>query len=82
MDLVHEVTTIVARLLEVPPEEVGFELNLVKELGMDSILAIDLATALEKRFGVPVPDEVLDTMVTVKAIVAVVEELLVTKSAS
>lgn len=81
MDLVQEVTRIVAELLDVPAEEVGYELDLVKELGLDSIMAIDLATALEKRFGTPVPDEVLDHLVTVKAIVAQMEALLGAKSA-
>jgi acyl carrier protein len=73
---IPKITEIVAEVLERDAAEVGPDADLVKELGMDSVLAIDIATALEKHYKVQVPDDQMEALVSVRAIADVVDSLL------
>lgn len=57
-------TTIVAKLLDVIVEQLGvddaeitLEASFWNDLGADSLDAIELVMALEKEFGIEIPDE-------------------------
>ncbi|MDB5101338.1 MAG: acyl carrier protein [Cyanobacteria bacterium RYN_339] len=77
MSIQAQVTAIVAEVLEADAATLSPTAGLVQELGMDSVLAIDIATAIEKAFKIKVPDQRLEEFATVGAIVAIVEELQV-----
>jgi acyl carrier protein len=51
---------------------VGLDDDLVRELGLDSLLALRLLAAVEKRFGVRFPDERLAEFRTLRRILDVV----------
>ena len=47
---------------------------------MDSVLAIDVATALEKHYKIKVPDEQMEALTTPRAIAGIVGALLAAKA--
>ena len=49
------------------------ESNIVQDLGADSLDMVELLMSLEDNFGITVPDEVADDLVTVDAIVKYIE---------
>ena len=78
MTVLEKVTAVVAEVLELEPAEVGPDALLVEDLGMDSVLAIDVATGLEKFYRIKVPDEQMEALTTPRAITAIVEALMST----
>ncbi len=49
------------------------ESNIVQDLGADSLDMVELLMSLEDNFGITVPDEVANDLVTVDAIVKYIE---------
>jgi acyl carrier protein len=76
METLEKVTEVVAEVLEVDAAAVTPDADLIKELHMDSVLAIDIATALEKHYKVQVPDDQMDKLTSARAIAALVDRLL------
>ncbi len=49
------------------------ESNIVQDLGADSLDMVELLMSLEDNFGITVPDEIANDLVTVDAIVKYIE---------
>lgn len=56
------------------PGKITLESNIVQDLGADSLDMVEMLMALEDNFGITVPDEVANELVTVGAIVKYIEE--------
>ena len=59
------VTKIVVDQLGVDEEKVSAEVSFADDLGMDSLDTAELAMALEEDFGVEIPDEEAEKIITV-----------------
>ena len=55
------------------PSKIKMESNIVQDLGADSLDMVELLMTLEDNFGITVPDEVANELVTVEAIVKYIE---------
>ncbi len=55
------------------PNTITLESNIVQDLGADSLDMVELLMSLEDNFGITVPDEVANDLVTVDAIVKYIE---------
>lgn len=53
--------------------KITLESNIVQDLGADSLDMVELLMTLEENFGIIVPDEVANDLVTVEAIVKYIE---------
>ncbi|MEV0777132.1 acyl carrier protein [Streptomyces sp. NPDC050428] len=53
---VEELRLIVAQSLEMEPEEVGDSDHFAEDLEMDSLMALEISTRLERRYAVAVHD--------------------------
>lgn len=69
MNIEAKVKDIVANSLDLKPEEVMPESNLVNDFDMDSLDSVELIMALEEEFDIEIPDEDADNLLTVKDIV-------------
>lgn len=65
---------IVCDFLELDPEEITLDSDLREDFDADSLDMVDIIMDIEDAFGVEVPDEVLDKLVTVKDVVDYIEE--------
>ena len=52
-----EVRERVAELTEMEPEEVTDAADFIEELGVDSLMAIELMVALDKEYKIDIPEE-------------------------
>ncbi len=68
--LLAGVTEIVAGAIKMAPSRIVSTSRLREEFGLDSLAMIDLAVALEDRFGVRIPDEDAERFQTVGDMVA------------
>ena len=55
------------------PSKITMESNIVQDLGADSLDMVEMLMALEDNFGLTVPDEMANELVTVGAIVKYIE---------
>ena len=55
------------------PNTITMESNVIADLHADSLDVVEMLISLEDEFGISVPDEVANELVTVKAIVEFIE---------
>ncbi len=60
-----KVRNIIAEQLGVKPEEVTPEAKFIDDLGADSLDTVELVMALEEEFGIEIPDEEAEKLITV-----------------
>ncbi len=65
MAVEEKVKSIIAEQLGVKLEEVTAEASFIDDLGADSLDTVELIMALEEEFGVEIPDEDAEKMMTV-----------------
>ena len=71
--LQKEILAIVSTIVEKMPAEIPLDAHLVEDVGIDSMMALEILAALEKKFKIVIPEEKLREMTTVNKIIAVVE---------
>ena len=74
MALAEKVRSIIAEQLGVKPEEVTPEAKFIDDLGADSLDTVELVMALEEEFGIEIPDEEAEKLVTVGDATRYIEE--------
>ena len=67
---------LVATILEVEPNSIDAEANFVKDLGMDSMMALEILASIEKKYKLVIPEETLGKFTTLNQTVKIVQELL------
>lgn len=70
----EKVRNIIAEQLGVKPEEVTPEAKFIEDLGADSLDTVELVMALEEEFGIEIPDEEAEKLVTVGDATKYIEE--------
>ena len=70
----QQVKKIVAEQLGVKEEEVTNDASFVDDLGADSLDTVELVMALEEEFGVEVPDEQAEKLLTVGDVTKYIED--------
>ena len=70
---------LVATILEVEPETIDAEAGFVKDLGMDSMMALEILASIEKKYKIVIPEETLAKFTTLSQTIKIVKDLLVKK---
>lgn len=73
---------IIADVAGVETEDIGPDTNLTKDLDIDSIKAIEITVAIEKKFKVSVRDEDVPKIMTLQQAVSLVRQLVAQKQAA
>jgi acyl carrier protein len=79
-DIENEIKTLVAEILEIDAAAISPDARFVEDLGVDSMRALEILAATEKKFKITIPGERLPEMVTLKATVAIAREYLEKKN--
>ncbi len=74
MAVQDKVREIIAEQLGVKKEEVTDNAKFIDDLGADSLDTVELVMALEEEFGVEIPDEDAEKMVTVGEAIKYIEQ--------
>ncbi|MCH4040260.1 MAG: acyl carrier protein [Lachnospiraceae bacterium] len=73
MNTQEKVIDIIKDTLKFDDKEITPQMDLFKDLGVDSLDAVELVMALEEAFGVQIPDEELPKLNTVETITKYIE---------
>ncbi len=68
------IKTLVAKILRMPEEKVSLDANLFTELNVDSLLGVEIFAALDKKYGINIPEARLKEINTLRDIIKVVNE--------
>lgn len=72
--IASEIKRIVSEIIEIPVDELDCDAHFVDDLGVDSLLALEMMSALEKRFKIEVPEEDLLQFTSVNKVIALAQE--------
>ena len=72
----QDIRELVAEILESEPQEIGIDAHFVKDLGMDSMMALELLAAVEKKYRVVIPEDALPKFTNLRTTVSIVEGIL------
>jgi acyl carrier protein len=61
----EKVKDIIVEQLGVNPEQVTLQAKFIEDLGADSLDTVELVMAFEEEFGVEIPDDAAESIVTV-----------------
>ena len=69
----EQIRDIIAEQLNVNPETLTLETNLMKDLNIDSLDAVEIVLAIEDRFGVEIPDEDIENLQVIQDFINAIE---------
>ncbi len=61
----QQVLELIADILEMEPGKIDPNAHLVEDLGMDSMMALEILASIEKKFRIKVPEEDLPKITSV-----------------
>ena len=71
----EKVRDMLAKQLNLKPEAITLESDVVKDLGADSLDVVELLISLEDDYGISIPEEDIAGVKTVRDIVDMIEKL-------
>ena len=74
--LENELRSLIAEIVEIEPEKISPEANFVEDLGMDSMMALEILASIEKKYKLRIPEENLTKITNLNKVVALVDVLL------
>lgn len=78
-DIEKETVEIISEVSGFDVEEITMDMDFYKDLDIDSIKAIEITVALEKKFKISIRDEDIPNITTVDQAVNAIKELLIQK---
>ena len=70
----HKVRDIIVEQLGVNADQVTTDAKFIEDLGADSLDTVELVMAFEEEFGIEVPDEEAEKLMTVGNVVQYIED--------
>ena len=67
--LEEQLREIIAKIVELDPGKITLEANFVEDLGMDSMMALEILAAIEKKYKIQVPEDKLNQMKNLKEVI-------------
>jgi acyl carrier protein len=74
-NLTKEIRTLVAKVIKIPEDKIQPDANIFSDLGVDSLLGVEIFAALDKKYNIDVPESKLREVQTLNDIIRMVEEL-------
>ena len=74
MELRRELKTIIAEVLEI--DDYNDDDDFVTQLGVDSMLALEIVARIERRYRIRIPEECFTELKTLNAVVEIVEGIM------
>lgn len=68
-DYEAEIRKLVSEIIEIPEDKLKLEVDLFKDLGVDSLKAIEIVSAFEKRYRIIIPEQDIPQIRTLKQII-------------
>lgn len=74
--LENELKAIIAEIVEIEYDKITPEASFVEDLGMDSMMALEILAAIEKKYKLRIPEENLPKVTTLNKTLEIVNKFL------
>jgi acyl carrier protein len=74
--LSQQVIEIISSHWEIPKEKISLDSRFAADLGFDSLDQVEFVMFVEEEFDIAVPDEIGDTIITVRDAVQAIQKLI------
>lgn len=71
-----DMRALVAEILETEPEKLDLSAKFVKDLGMDSMMALEILAGIEKKYRIVIPEDMLSKFTDLQATIKIVTDIL------
>lgn len=75
-NLEQEIRKIVAEIVESEESDVTLEAHFVRDLGMDSMMALEVLASIEKKYKIVIPEDALPKFTDLKTTVSIVQGII------
>ena len=75
----EDIRNLLAEILETNPGSIDGNASFVKDLGMDSMMALEILAGIEKKYRIVIPEETLPKFTDLNTTIKLVKDLLTTK---
>jgi acyl carrier protein len=72
--LKKEIKVLVSQITEIPEEEIKDDSQFVQDLGVDSMVALEIVASVEKKYKMAIPEEKIPTIRSLNDVYRIVEE--------
>ncbi|MEK7375707.1 MAG: acyl carrier protein [Candidatus Margulisiibacteriota bacterium] len=69
-----EIKALVSKVVKIPEDKIDLDADLFKDLGVDSLLGVEIFAALDKKYHIDIPEQKLIRIKTLNDIIAIAEE--------
>ena len=74
--MLEKIQSMLAKALNLPLEKVTPDAKIVDDLGADSLDLVELLSQLEDEYGITIPDDEVENLVTVADVAGEIEKLM------
>ena len=74
--MLEKIQAMLAEALNLPVEKITADAKIVEDLGADSLDVVELLSRLEDEYGVTIPDEEVENLITVSDVATELEKLI------
>ena len=78
--LENELRAIVSEITETEPEKITPEAKFVEDLGMDSMMALEILASIEKKYKLKIPEEYLGKISTLSGLMEIAKKFIEEKA--
>ena len=75
-NLEKELRVLIAEIIEIEEDKITLQAGFVEDLGMDSMMALEILAAIEKKYKLRIPEEHLTKITNLKQVVETTKEFL------
>ena len=69
----QDLREIISRITEVPPKDLKDDADFVKDLGVDSMMALEIVASIEKKYKVIIPEDKIPEITSLNKIYSLIE---------
>ena len=73
-NLEQDIKALIADIIEMDPGQIDPDAHLVEDLGMDSMMALEILSAMEKKYKIKIPEDDLPKITTVNRAIEVAKK--------
>jgi len=74
--LQNDIRVTISKIIEVAPEKIEADTHFIEDLGADSMMALEIMAALEKKYHINIPEDDLPKLATLRQVTELVRSLL------
>lgn len=75
-NLENEVKLLTAEILELDKDKITLNARFVEDLGMDSMMALEILASIEKKYKIRIPEENLAKITSLASLVDIVKKIV------